>query len=261
MVMIPVDGTSLAVQEAGRGAPAFVFVHGWACDRSFWQPQFEDLSRDHRCISIDLRGRGESPAMPPYHVAQQADDVAAVIRALGLGPSIVVGHSLGGLVALVLNERHPDTVLGIVAGDSPITAEGMGAQRTVNAIREAGGMAPAARFVESFFTPETSEAIREKVRSAMLSCPADVAAGMLEDTPDDRMTELVKLADKKPFMALWAGNPLGAPAWLRDVAMYLRQEMVPGTGHFFQLEEPAMTNALLRAFLDDVERDPRIRHA
>jgi pimeloyl-ACP methyl ester carboxylesterase len=261
MVMVPVDGTSLSVEEAGSGGPAFVFVHGWACDRRFWQPQFEDLARDHRCVAIDLRGRGDSPAVPPYHVTQQADDVGSVIESLGLGPSIIVGHSLGGIVALLLNARHPETVLGIVAGDSPITAEGLRAGKTVAAIREAGSMQPAARFVESFFTETTSDAVKELARTVMLNCPADVGSGMLENTPDDRMAELVKLADKKPLMTLWAASPLGSPAWLRDVAMYLRQELVPGAGHFFQLEEPAMTNALLRAFLDDVERDPRVQNA
>ena len=119
-------------------------------------------------------------------------------------------------------------------------------------------MAPVAGMVDSFFVDTTTAAVREKATSVMLSCPAEVAAGMLEDSPDDRMTDLVTLADKKPLMALWAGNALGSPTWLRDTAMYIRQEIVPETGHFFQLEDPAMTNALLRAFLDDVARDPRI---
>jgi pimeloyl-ACP methyl ester carboxylesterase len=59
-------------------------------------------------------------------------------------------------------------------------------------------------------------------------------------------------------MAIWASKPLGDPSHLRDITMFIRQEPVPGAGHFFQLEKPAITSALLRAFLDDVERDPRI---
>ena len=259
MVMLELNGTRLAAFESGAGDPPFVFIHGFACDHTFWEPQVADLSRDHRCVTIDLRGRGQSPAQGPYHVTQQADDVAGVIRTLGFGPSIIVGHSLGGLVALLLNERHAELVLGIVAGDSPISKNGLGAGGMVRAIRTAGNSAPYASLVDSFFVDGTPETVREHVRTVMLGCPPEVAAGMLEDTPDDRMTELVKLADKKPFMAMWAGTALGEPTWLRDTAMYLRQEIVPETGHFFQLENPGMTNALLRAFLDDVERDPRIQ--
>ena len=59
-------------------------------------------------------------------------------------------------------------------------------------------------------------------------------------------------------MAIWAEKPLGDPAWLRDQAIFLRQEPVPGTGHFVQMEQPAVTNALLRAFVDDALRDPRV---
>jgi pimeloyl-ACP methyl ester carboxylesterase len=94
----------------------------------------------------------------------------------------------------------------------------------------------------------------------MQSCAADVGAGMLEGLAESgaRMLELVRAADRKPFMAIWAEDALGDPAWIRDNTVFVRQEPVPGTGHFVHMEQPEVTNALLRAFLDDVERDPRV---
>lgn len=257
---IEANGAELAVYEAGAGEPVFVFVHGLACDHTAWQPQFDDLARDHRCIAIDQRGRGSSEAAGPYHVEQQADDVAAVMRALGIGRAVIIGHSLGGIAALVLNERHPDLVMGIAIGDSPVRSKGGGGR--LIARLEAEGEAGMKPLVESFFWDGTSEDTRAAVR-AMMACPPEVAGGMLADLDalGERMTELLKLADQKPLMALWAGTRDRADmTWLREVCMYIRQEPVPGTGHFFQLEKPAVTNALLRAFLDDVERDPRIAH-
>lgn len=258
--MIPVDGATLAAYEHGAGGPPFVFVHGLACDHTFWQPQFEDLSRDHRCVSLDLRGRGASSSEGPYDTTRQADDVAAVILALRLGPSIIVGHSLGGLVALLLNDRHPELVLGIVTGDSPIRKAGLGAERAVEAIRGAGSTEPLRALVEGFWAEATPEPLKESVREVMLGCPPEVAAGMLADASvfAERGRDLLKAADARPFMAIWAEKPLGDPAWIREVMMFARQEPIAGTGHFFQLEQPAITNALLRAFLDDVERDPRV---
>ncbi len=257
MAVAELGPASIAYDDAGAGAPAFVFVHGWACDRTFWRPQFEDLSRDHRCIAVDLRGRGESAGPGPYDVTTAADDVAALIEHLGAGPAIIVGHSLGGVVALVLNERHPELVLGLVLGDSPLS----GAERfpgAVAAIRAGGGVGP--NMIESFFVPSTPEHVRAHVESVMLTAHTEVAAGMLDasDAYAPRIDDLLKLADQKPLMAIWASKPLGDPAHLRDITMFARQEPIPGTGHFFQLEKPAITNALLRAFLDDVERDPRI---
>jgi len=251
----------LAFDDRGAGSPAFVFVHGFACDRQAWAPQFDDLSRDHRCINVDLRGRGQSEAVAPFDVTTAADDIGALIAQLEAAPAIVVGHSLGGVIALVLNDRHPEAVLGIVVGDSPLgpafserRAPGLPAL-----IREAGSMAPAARMVDRFWIDATPAEVRA-YGSVLMSCPPEVAAGMLDGFEDvaGQFAELVRRADQKPFMAIWAGTPLGDPAWLRESTMFVRQEPIPGTGHFFQLEQPAITTALLRAFLDDVAHDPRV---
>lgn len=261
MATVTANGVSFSYVEKGSGAPGFLFVHGYACDGTAWLPQLEDLSRDHRCVSVDLRGRGESEAKPPYGVTQQADDVAAIIEVLGIAPAIVVGHSLGGLVALVLNARRPELVLGVVCGDSPLR-EGMlrGASKTEAAILESGTMDAMKPTVERFWAESTPEALRDEIRAMMLGCPPEVGAGMLSEVEAlaAELPALLKEADKKPFMAIWPQRPAGDPTWLRDVTTFLRQEPIAGTGHFFQLEQPAITNALLRAFLDDVERDPRL---
>lgn len=261
MAELKVNGAALSFDDVGAGSPAFVFVHGFACDRKAWAPQVEDLSRDHRCINVDLRGRGGSAAVPPFDVVTAADDLAALVRELGTAPVVAVGHSLGGVVMLLLNERHPDLVVGTVIGDSPLTpamAESRG-PGLPERIREAGSMAPAARMVDRFWSERTPAEVRA-YGEVLMSCPPDVGAGMLDNFPEvaARFKDLVQLADRKPFMAIWSGSPLGDPAWLRDVTMFVRQEPIAGTGHFFQLEQPAITNALLRAFLDDIEHDPRV---
>jgi pimeloyl-ACP methyl ester carboxylesterase len=258
---LTVNGVLLSFDDVGAGSPAFVFVHGFACDRRAWAPQVADLSRDHRCINIDLRGRGDSAAVPPFDVSTAAGDFATLIRTLGIAPAVVVGHSLGGVVALLLNERDPDLVLATVIGDSPISPAMAENHRPnlAERIREAGSMEPAAPMVERFWNQQTPPEVRA-YGQVLMACPPDVAAGMLDgfEPVAARFKELVQLADRKPFMAIWSEKPLGDPAWLRDVTMFVRQEPVAGAGHFFQLEQPAITNALLRAFLDDIARDPRV---
>lgn len=206
-------------EGGGRGTP-FVFIHGWACDSSAWRPQVDDLKRDHRCISVDLRGRGASAAVAPYDVFTAAADVANVIRSLGLPPVIVVGHSLGGIVALCLNQAEPELVAGMVTGDSPLELDAPRRwPRTVAALREAGSMDPVQAFVEGFFIDSTPEELAADVRAMMLTCDAEVAAGMLEEGERvaDALPELIRLADEKPFMAFWAEQPLGEPNLLRDL--------------------------------------------
>lgn len=259
--LVEANGSHLAVHEAGQGSPPFVFIHGLGCDHTAWQPQFDDLSCDFRCLAIDLRGRGESSAEPPFHTTQQADDVAAVMRALSMEPAILVGHSLGGLTALLVNDRHPELVRGIIACDSPIgpASLGEGAGRLAERVRRDGTEA-LRPLLDSFWGESTTDAIRQYVLRLMLGCPAEVTAGMLEnDAPvAARALEIVKAADGKPFMAIWASSPMGDVRWLRDVAVFLRHEPIVGAGHFVQLEQPAITTALLRAFIDDVAHDPRV---
>jgi pimeloyl-ACP methyl ester carboxylesterase len=260
MAELTVNGASLEYIDEGRGDPPFVFVHGWCCETGTWAPQLADLSRDHRCLAVNLRGRGKSEAAPPFDSTQAADDIAALAAELGLAPSVVVGHSLGGLIALLLNDRHPDTVRGIVLGDSPLTAASAGRFATTSAaVRDAESTSVIGEVVESFFSDSTPDEVKDYVREMMLTCPWEVAAGMLDNGQVfvERMGELIKKADQKPFMAIWPEAPRGNPDRLREVTMFLRQEPIAGAGHFFQLERPDVTNALLRAFLDDVERDPR----
>lgn len=79
-----------------------------------------------------------------------------------------------------------------------------------------------------------------------------------EDAERLRAEGMLKLVDRKPFMVIWPEQPAGDPAWLRDITMFVRQEPVAGATSDPRSEQPSITNALLRAFLDDVKNDPRL---
>ena len=75
------NGTKLAYEERGTGDPAFVFVHGWTCDRSFFAPQVDHFAQHHRVVSLDLRGHGESDKpQGEYPIAAYADDISYLIE-------------------------------------------------------------------------------------------------------------------------------------------------------------------------------------
>jgi len=102
--------------------PAVVLVHGITASHRAW-PAVVAALPGRRVIAPDLRGRGRSNGLPgPYGMAAHADDVAAVVRELAGGPAVVVGHSMGGFVSLVLTHRHPGLVarLVLVDGGLPI---------------------------------------------------------------------------------------------------------------------------------------------
>lgn len=96
--------------------PPVVLLHGWTSTAALnWYRCFEPLSAHHRVVALDHRGHGRGiRSRRPFLLEDCADDAAALIRQLDLGPSIIVGYSMGGPIAQLLWRRHPDLVEGLV---------------------------------------------------------------------------------------------------------------------------------------------------
>ncbi|MGA7854855.1 MAG: alpha/beta hydrolase [Candidatus Acidiferrales bacterium] len=112
------DGVELAFGYwPGRSLPV-VALHGLTASHMNFVGIAEHLSGRCALIALDLRGRGDSDKpQGPYGMEQHARDVAASIRAMGLGASIIVGHSMGAFVATAVAARHPELVSGLVLID------------------------------------------------------------------------------------------------------------------------------------------------
>lgn len=110
------DGLELAYEELGSGAPALVFVHGWAGDRALWRATMESLADEHRVLALDLGGHGTSGrGRGEVSLARLALDVVEVVRAAGLEDCVLVGHSLGAPVALLAAPELAPRVRAVVA--------------------------------------------------------------------------------------------------------------------------------------------------
>ena len=97
-------------------APTLVLLHGVTLDADLnWSAALPALSCHFRVLTFDLRGHGDGlPARLPYRLEDCADDVAAVVRALGVGPVVPVGYSMGGMVAQAFWQRHRALTDGLV---------------------------------------------------------------------------------------------------------------------------------------------------
>src|SRR6188768_4107635 len=127
---VTASGVRLRVAEAGSGAPV-ILIHGLFVDHTSWDLVMPELAETFRVIAPDLPGFGASEKPPPsrfpYGIEAFAEAIADLYAGLELGPAAVVGHALGGAVALTLAARHPELVSKLVLIDTLATRAGLGA--------------------------------------------------------------------------------------------------------------------------------------
>ncbi|MFI6846887.1 alpha/beta hydrolase [Kitasatospora sp. NBC_00085] len=122
---VPVPGGDLAVLRwpaTAPGAHAVVAVHGITANGLAWFEVARRLAGRATLLAPDLRGRGASRTVGgPYGLARHADDMAALITALDLGPTPVVGHSMGAWITALTAVRHPELVSRVVLVDGAVS--------------------------------------------------------------------------------------------------------------------------------------------
>jgi pimeloyl-ACP methyl ester carboxylesterase len=253
MATIVHNGITLAYEDRGAGKPTFVFVHGWTCKRSFFAPQAAHFARQHRVVSIDLRGHGDSDKPQGlYTRAQDADDIAFVIEQLGLGPVVAVGHSMGGTIVLQLAAAHPTCVAAIVMVDpAPFVfapEQRAGVEAMVAAI-EAGNQEPRRQFIANhLFLPTSDRKLVEDVLAVMLATPSHVAASAMRGDLAFN-GPAVAAQCTVPALHLAATPPFNPPHRMAEWLPRVVNGWTVGAGHFNQLEAPEQVNAMIEGFL------------
>ena len=252
----------LNYDDEGPG-PVVLLLHGFPLDRTMWASQRSTLGALYRVIAPDLRGHGES-AVPGgiYPVADMAQDVVELLDALRVNePVVVVGHSMGGYLALDMAVRHPKRLRGMVlvnsraGGDPPATAQ---VREELARQVEASGDAEAvvASMLGKLFAPSSYErhaVVVGQVRDQMRRTAPTGVAGTLRGlaTRPDRTADLGRISVPS-LVVVGAEDQMIPPAESRALAESLpnaRLVEVPGAGHMAPVEEPAAVNAALLEFL------------
>ena len=148
MPELDIDGVTTYYEESGSGPP-LVLVHGLGASTALWSKVAPPLAEEFRVVGYDLRGSGRTLASGDMTLDALVGDLRRLIERLGLGPSLVMGHSIGGSVALAHAAAHPEQVRAVVGIGAPseLPEAGREGMRTRVEAVEAGGMEAVAETV------------------------------------------------------------------------------------------------------------------
>ena len=247
------DDVTLFYDQAGSGDPPIVFVHGWTCDHTYFAPQFGHFSKDHRVVAVDLRGHGHSDKPEQeYTIAAFADDVAWLCRELGLSKPVVVGHSMGGVIALEMAARFPDLPAAVVLVDAPVVpplALVEAVKPMMEALRSPGYREVQRQFVaNALFLPTDNPMRKAQIVDAMSEAPQHVMVSAFENI-FSWDSAAAAAACKVPVLNICAAQPIADVTRFRELCPHLVNGQTVGAGHFHQLEVPDQVNAMIERFL------------
>jgi pimeloyl-ACP methyl ester carboxylesterase len=253
------DGAEIRYRVYGQGEPAIVFIHGWSCDSSYWDPQLNALAERHTVVTLDLAGHGGSPAggREEWSMARFGSDVAAVVRDAGLDRVVLAGSSMGGTVALEAARQLPGQVIGIVGVDTFRDLAAPYAKELTDPLLaglRADFPGTVAAFVSgNFFTERTDPIVKRWIVEDMAAAPPEVAIPAMEALLAMDYGPLLAELDL-PIVAVNAADSPTDEAAIRRLEPRFRVVALPGVGHFPMLEQPLLFNRVLERIVSEWAR-------
>jgi pimeloyl-ACP methyl ester carboxylesterase len=254
---ISTDGISIAYEVRGEGEPALVFVHGWCCDRTYWEAQLPQFAEKYKVVAIDLAGHGESGLdRKEWTMGAFGEDVVAVVNKLNLEQVVLIGHSMGGFVILEAGSKIPKRVLGLVGVDTLNDFEEKLTQEQIDnwiAPLRADFIESISNIVRTMFTSEADSTLVEKIATNMSSESPTVGLGALEGYLDFQNNEIIRVLKevKAPITCINADKYPTNVETNQRYAPSFKAKIMPGIGHFVMIEDPEAFNRLLEETIQE----------
>ena len=248
------DGVVLAYIQAGSGKPPLVFLHGWAGDHSVFALQVDHFSRTHRIVAVDLRGHGRSDKPEQnYTMAGFADDIAWLCAQLGLTKPVVVGHCMGGTIALELAARSPGLVAALVLLDPAVfPLPGLKEHALLpleEALRGPAYREAIRRAIAGLFLPTDDQVCWARLMESAAAMPQQVALSTFQNHLINYDASESAAACKVPVASIAATTPLADLARFRSLCPQLVTSQVMLAGNFAPLAVPDQVNVMIERFL------------
>jgi len=266
-------------------SPVLVFIHGWLLSRSYWQPLLERLAPDYQCLIYDLRGFGDSqpkadkiqktslplaPELPDadaaelstssYTLGAYAADLGILLQQLNIDRAWLIGHSLGGSIALWGALKLPERVLGAICLNA---GGGIYLKEEFDRFRAAGQQLVKRRprwlcnapLVDLLFTraqvarPIARQWGRQRVIDFVAANPEAALRALLDSTTEaevHRLPQVVSQIEQPVYFIAGAKDTVMEPKYVRHLASFHKLFQgcgenvieIPGCGHMAMVEQP-----------------------
>jgi len=235
--------------------PLVVLIHGWSCDSAYWREQIAPLSLDHTIVTVDLAGHGSSgDERDDFSMRSFGEDVQRVVASLPTrAPVILVGHSMGGPVAVEAAAILGDRVRAVIGVDTfvsigaPIPAAAEIKMRIAPFYTDFRA-ATRALVDRSFFKPDADPVLRRWIVEDMANANSRVGiAALLGLGTWDGEAALRAL--RVPLIAINTDSVKVNQERIRELSPEFRLITIEGPGHFLMMENPERFNLALRAEL------------
>jgi pimeloyl-ACP methyl ester carboxylesterase len=249
MPMLNRDGVDLYYEVHGEG-PVVLLTHGYSATSQMWTGQVAPLSKDHKLVTWDMRGHGQSdspddPAL--YSEPATVADMAALLDAVGAKTAIVGGLSLGGYMSLAFNRAHPERVEALLIIDTGPGYKNDQAREGWNAT----SLKTAERYeTEGLALLERGSAERRTAQHKSAKGLALAARGMLtqrdaaviSSLPEIKVPAIVVVgSEDAPFLA--------ASDYMAAKIPGAKKAVIEGAGHAANIDKPEAFNAAIMGFL------------
>jgi pimeloyl-ACP methyl ester carboxylesterase len=250
-IAIAPDGVHVQYRVYGHGEPALVLIHGWSCDSNYWREQVPVLKQKYTVVTVDLAGHGGTDGnRTDWSIARFGQDVATAVATVPNQQIVLVGHSMGGPVAIEAARLLKSRTIGIIGVDTFNTVGAPPPTRPqIDAIIrsfEKDFIGHTRELVtKGLFGPGANQELASKVAYDMSLSPPRVAIPALRALYEYDFSAPLKDVSV-PIVGIY--SDLGPPVnevRIRKVLPKYQFVTLKGVGHFAMMEDPANFNAAL----------------
>jgi len=245
--------------DSQPGSIPIVFLNSLGSDLRIWDNIVPYFTKSHSIICYDKRGHGLSDCPPaPYAIQDHTDDVAALVEFLGHEKAILIGDSVGGMIALDYAIQHPEKVTELVLCD---TAAKLGTtdywQERIETLQSSGYSQLAEMILSRWFSPDYSTrcpAEYNGYRNMLTRTPLEGYIGTCQAIRDADLREPAQNMTAPTLVLCGAEDSATPPELVSELAKILpnaRFELIEEAGHIPSIEQPQVMAEKIKLFLEE----------